>query len=79
MGDSGLVQDVHKGHRPRQAGAKVCVVKGGHQKSQGGRGGRVRPDTPVPLFLHTHHPHTNIGQEEGAEPEEEEGAVHGQA
>lgn len=23
MGDSGLVQDVHKGHRPRQAGAKV--------------------------------------------------------
>jgi len=23
MGDSTLVQDVHKGHRPRQAGAKV--------------------------------------------------------
>jgi len=31
------------------------------------------------LYLHTHHPLYNVGQEEGAEPEEEEGAVHGPA
>ncbi|EWM28338.1 ribosome biogenesis protein bms1-like protein, partial [Nannochloropsis gaditana] len=35
MGDSTLVQDVHKGHRPRQAGAKA-KKKEAHQKKKKG-------------------------------------------